>query len=83
MKIEMACQLCLKFFTIGLHKIDREIVMLVDTRGVHMPLKCGKSLQKCKSFEVINFFFWFISIFHAYFDIWHGCACCNLSMVEF
>jgi hypothetical protein len=59
-------------------------VILIDTRGVQMPLKCGKSLQKCKSSEVINwFFFSFIRIFHAYFDFWYGCACCNLSTVEF
>jgi hypothetical protein len=59
-------------------------VILIDTRGVQMLLKCGKALQKCKSSEDINWvFFKFISIFHAYFDIWHGSACCNLSTVEF
>jgi len=28
-------------------EIDQEIVILKDTRGVQMQLKCGKSLQKC------------------------------------
>jgi len=28
-------------------EIDQEIVILINTRGVQMHLKCGESLQKC------------------------------------
>jgi hypothetical protein len=38
---------------------DQEIVIVIDTRGVQVPLKCGRSLQKCNSSEVINWVFFY------------------------
>ena len=51
-------------------EIVQKIVLLIDTKGVQMPLKCGRSLQKCESSEVIELgvFFHFISIFPCIFS---------------
>jgi hypothetical protein len=48
-------------------EIVQKIVLLIDTRGVQMPPKCGRSLQKCESSEVIELGVFFS--FHKHFSM--------------